>query len=65
VIDCGQWGSIEFIHTNQRPNELIGQLRYDTNYQMWRATVRQALRDMKATRRSQDLIDWNTADELI
>lgn len=65
VIDCGQWGSIEFIHTNQHPNELIGQLKYDTNYQMWRATVRQALRDMKATRRSQDLIDWNAADELI
>lgn len=65
VIDCGQWGSIEFIHTHQQPRELIGQLKYDTNYQMWRATVGQALRDMKATRRNQDLIDWNTAHELI
>lgn len=65
VIDCGQWGSIEFIHTRQHPNELIGQLQYDTDYQMWRATVHQALRDMKATRRSTDLIDWNTAHELI
>ena len=65
VIDCGQWGSIEFIRTRQLPQELVGKLKYDANAQLWRATVAQALRDMKATHRSQDLIDWSVANELI
>ena len=65
VIDCGAWGSIEFVRTRQQPQELVGQLHYDHRYRMWRASVAQALRDMKVTHRNQDLIDWGVAHELV
>ncbi len=65
VIDCGQFGSIEFIHTNQRPKDLVNQLTYDERCGLWRASVAQSLRDMKRTHRNLDLIDWEVADELI
>lgn len=32
---------------------------------MWRANVALALRDMKATRRNCDLIDWDIVNEFI
>ena len=56
VIDCGEFGSIEFIRTRQQPQTLVGQLIYDERARMWRATVPQALRDMRATHRSEVLI---------
>ena len=65
VIDCNNWGSIDFVHTRQTPDSLIKQLHYDTQNKIWRASVKQALRDMKATHRSTDLIDWNVAHELM
>lgn len=65
VLDCGRWGSIEFVRTRQKPEELVGQLHYDSRCRMWRASVPQALRDMRATHRSQDLIDRSVADEFV
>ena len=65
TIDCGMWGSIEFVRTRQTPKELAGQLHYDSRCRLWRATVAQSLRDMRATHRNQDLIDWSAARELI
>lgn len=65
VIDCGEFGSIEFIRTRQQPQTLVGQLVYDESARLWRATVAQALRDMRATHRNTDLIDWKVAHELI
>ena len=65
VIDCGQWGSIEFIKTRQKPEELVGQLVFDPQMQLWRANVAQALRDMRATHRSMDLIDWREAHDFV
>lgn len=65
VIDCGRWGTIEFVHTRQRPDELAGQLRYDARCRLWRASVPQALRDMRATHRSLDLIDWSVVNEFV
>lgn len=65
IIDCGHWGSIEFIRTRQRPQDLVDQLTYDVDARLWRATIAQALRDMKATHRNSDLIDWSIANELI
>ncbi|MGY4534303.1 hypothetical protein ACVW0Y_003442 [Pseudomonas sp. TE3786] len=67
-IDCGRWGTIEFVHTRQQPNELAEQLNYDARCRLWRATTQQALRDMRATRRSMDLVapermDGSSADE--
>ena len=65
TFDCGAWGSIEFVHTSQKADALAGQLHYDERCRIWRATVTQALRDMRATHRNLDLIDWSVADELV
>ena len=65
IISCGDFGAIEFVHTNQKPADLINHLTYDHNCGMWRANVVLALRDMKATHRNCDLIDWDIANELI
>ena len=65
VIDCGSWGSIEFVKTRQHPKELVGKLAYDSKARLWRASVAQGLRDMRATHRSLDLIDWKAAHELV
>jgi hypothetical protein len=65
IISCGDFGTIEFVHTDQKPAELINQLTYDHDCGLWRAKVGLALRDMKVTHRNCDLIDWDTANELI
>jgi predicted transcriptional regulator of viral defense system len=65
VIECGNWGSIEFVHTRQQPAELADYLSYDEKSRLWRANISQAIRDMKATHRSLDLIDWSVVNELI
>jgi hypothetical protein len=65
VIDCGNWGSIEFVRTRQQPDELVGNLEYDPRARLWRASVKQALRDMRATHRSLNLIDWKVAHEFV
>lgn len=65
IIDCGSWGSIEFVKTRQLPNDLVGHLVYDSRARCWRASVAQALRDMRATRRNLDLINREIADEFI
>lgn len=65
TISCGRWGSIEFVHTNQKPQNLVGQIHYDARCRLWRATPQQALRDMKAAKRNMDLIDWSAAHEFV
>jgi hypothetical protein len=65
VIDCGRWGSIEFVKTRQRPQDLAGSIKYDPQTGLWRASVAQALRDMRATHRHLDLIDWKVAHEFV
>lgn len=62
TISCGRWGTIEFVHTRQKPQDLAGQLEYDARCRLWRATPRQALRDMKVAKRNMDLIDWSIGD---
>ena len=57
VVPCGRWGTIEFVHTRQQPDALADQLHYDTACRLWRASPALALRDMRATRRSMDLVD--------
>lgn len=64
-ISCGKFGTIEFIHTTQKPEDIMDQLTYDANCQLWRANIQLALRDMKRAHRNCDLIDWDTANELI
>jgi hypothetical protein len=65
VIDCGRWGSIEFVKTAQRPADVVDQLEFDSTQQLWRASVAQALRDMRATRHNLDLIDWRAVHEFV
>ncbi len=65
VVNCGQFGHIEFVHTAQRPEDISTELSYDAERHLWRASVRQALRDMKATRRSLDLVDEEVLHELV
>lgn len=65
VVDCGDYGHIEFVHTAQLPDDVSPELTYDPVRRLWRASVRQALRDMKATRRSLELVDEEAARELV
>jgi predicted transcriptional regulator of viral defense system len=58
TIDCGEFGHIEFVHTEQRPEEIANELVYDAARRLWRASEKQALRDMKVTRRSMDLVNF-------
>jgi hypothetical protein len=64
-ISCGEFGTIEFVHTNQKPNNIMNQLSYDTQCKLWRANVPLALRDMKSTHRNCDLINWDIANEFV
>lgn len=65
IISCGEFGTIEFVHTKQKPNDILNQLFYDKDARLWRASVPLALRDMKATHRNTDLINWDIAHEFI
>ena len=65
IIRCGNYGTIEFIHTSKRSADLVDQLSYDPRCHLWRATVALAIRDMKAARRSLDLVDWEVASESV
>jgi hypothetical protein len=65
IISCGEFGTIEFVHTTQKPADLIKELNYDNNCGLWRANISLALRGMKQTRRNCDLINWDMANELI
>jgi hypothetical protein len=57
VVKCGRWGTIEYVHTSQPPQAVATQLHYDSACRLWRASPAQALRDMRATHRSMDLVD--------
>jgi predicted transcriptional regulator of viral defense system len=63
IIPCGAWGSIEYIHTKKRFQDLETLLIYDNRYCLWRAPVRLALKDMRAARRSMDLVNMEAAHE--
>jgi len=65
IVDCGDFGTIEFVHTQKQPAVLQSELTYDARCHLWRATVALALRDMKATKRNMDLIDWQALNESI
>ncbi len=57
-VRCGDFGSIEFVHTKKRPNDIAAELTYDSRCHLWRASVALALRDMRAARRNLDLVNW-------
>ena len=57
IVDCGDFGNIEFVHTARQASDLAGELTYDASCHLWRASESLALRDMKLTRRSLDLVE--------
>jgi predicted transcriptional regulator of viral defense system len=65
VISCGAYGTIEFVHTRKKAEELAGELSYDPRLQLWRASVSLALRDMRDTRRDTGLVNEEIANEFI
>jgi len=65
TVNCGDFGRIEFVHTKKRPAQLAGRITYDSRCRLWRASVALAIKDMKATRRSLDLIDWQAVNESV
>jgi hypothetical protein len=64
IIPCGAWGSIEYIHTKKRFEDIEPFLIYDHRYCLWRASARLALKDMRAAKRAMDLVDQEAAHEL-
>jgi hypothetical protein len=64
IIDCGEFGTIEFIHTTQPPSKLVDALIYDQRLGLWRANIDLAMRDMKRTLRNMDLIDYDILDQM-
>lgn len=62
TVSCGDRGTIEFVHTAQKPTDVAGELEYDSRCRLWRASVQLALRDMRATHRNMDLIDRDSLD---
>jgi hypothetical protein len=65
IVDCIEFGHIEFIHSKRRPEDVAAQLSYDADCRFWRASAALALQEMKLTHRSTDLVDWSLTDELI
>ena len=65
VVNCGEYGRIEFVHTDQKAGKLAGELSFDRERRLWRASVKQAMRDLRVTRRSQDLINKEVANEFV
>lgn len=64
MVQCGRFGTIEFIHTKKRPEDLEGRVVYDSRCRLWRANAELALQDMRQTGRPMDLVDWSIAHEL-
>lgn len=65
TVSCGEFGFIEFVHTTQKPADIVDLLSYDSQRGLWRANISLALRDMKVTHRNCDLVDWEAAHEFI
>ena len=63
TIRCGQYGTIEFVHTKKAAGDFADALVYDGRCRLWRATPALALRDMRRAGRNLDLIDWEAARE--
>lgn len=55
-IDCGEYGVIEFVHTKNNVDNILKDLVFDDEKRLWRANVQRAIKDMKKTKRSLDLI---------
>ena len=64
-IFCGNYGTIEFIHTKKQLKDIRDRVRYDHRCGMWRADVGLALDDLKAVGRNLDLVDYGVLNDRI
>jgi hypothetical protein len=64
TVRCGRFGTIEYVHTKKKPEDLTGRVSYDTRCNLWRAHIELALQDMRYAGRSMDLVNWSIVDEL-
>lgn len=65
VVECGDYGRIEFVHTEQRAEMIKDELIYEPDRRLWRASMKQALRDSRVTGRSKGLIDLEKAHDIL
>ena len=65
VVRCGYYGRIEFVHTEQRAGDLVGRLSYDRERRLWIASAQQAMRDLRVTGRSRELVNEEVLGELV
>ncbi|MDD4969763.1 MAG: hypothetical protein PHT07_10090 [Paludibacter sp.] len=52
------YGIIEFVHSKSDKKNFLNDCRYDESRGVWIASTKKASMDIKKTRRSLDLIDW-------
>jgi hypothetical protein len=60
-IQCQGFGTIEFIHTEKDPSRLAPELVWDRQNRLMRASVALAMTDMRAAKRSLELVDTGRA----
>ncbi|MBR4826040.1 MAG: type IV toxin-antitoxin system AbiEi family antitoxin domain-containing protein [Spirochaetaceae bacterium] len=58
TIDCGHFGTVEFIHTAKSQERITSHLQLDAQTGMWRADKELALQDMKDAKRKMDLVNY-------
>lgn len=64
-VSCGEFGTIEFIHTNQKQDDIKDHLIYHDKRGLWQADITLAIRDMKRTCRNCDCIDWHKVPSIM
>jgi hypothetical protein len=52
TLNCGRFGTIEFVHTERAMSQVIGELSYDPDRHLYRASPELALADMHRFNRS-------------
>lgn len=57
IINCGRFGSVEFIHTEKKQENIAAELHFDTQSGMLWASDALALQDMKDAKRPFGLVD--------
>lgn len=65
IIDCGNYGKIEFIHTKKNIEKIKSKLIYNYKYKLWCAKPELSYTDMRDTQRPLDLINEEILNEYI
>ena len=56
IVDCGEFGRVEFTHSKKRFEELAESLSYDDSCRLLRADASLAFEDLRAARRNLHLV---------